>query len=47
VLDTLALAAQGEIWPLVTEVYPLAEADRAHARLAAGAVTGRAALSMT
>jgi propanol-preferring alcohol dehydrogenase len=46
VLDTLALAARGEFWPLVTEVYPLAEADRVHARLAAGAVTGRAALSM-
>jgi propanol-preferring alcohol dehydrogenase len=46
VLDTLGLAARGEIWPLVTEIYPLGEADRAHARLAAGAVTGRAALRM-
>jgi propanol-preferring alcohol dehydrogenase len=44
VLDTLSLAARGAFWPLVTEVYPLAEADKVHARLAAGAVTGRAAL---
>lgn len=46
VLDTLDLAARGEIWPLVTEVHPLAEAERVHARLTAGAVTGRAALTM-
>jgi propanol-preferring alcohol dehydrogenase len=46
VLDTLDLAARGEIWPLVSEVYPLAEADHVHARLAAGAVTGRAALAI-
>jgi D-arabinose 1-dehydrogenase-like Zn-dependent alcohol dehydrogenase len=46
VLDTLALCARGEVWPLVTEVYPLAEADKAHARLAAGAVTGRAVLAI-
>jgi alcohol dehydrogenase, propanol-preferring len=47
VLDTLDLAARGEIWPLVSEVYPLAEADRVHARLATGAVTGRAALTIS
>jgi propanol-preferring alcohol dehydrogenase len=46
VLDTLALAARGEVWPLVTEVYPLADADKAHARLAQGAITGRAVLSI-
>lgn len=46
VLDTLALAAAGEIWPLVTETYPLAEADRAHQRLARGEVIGRAVLTM-
>jgi propanol-preferring alcohol dehydrogenase len=44
VLDTLALAARGEIWPLVTEVHPLAEAERVHERLARGEVIGRAAL---
>jgi propanol-preferring alcohol dehydrogenase len=46
VLDTLALAARGEVWPLVTEVYPLTEADKVHARLAQGAVTGRAVLTI-
>lgn len=46
VLDTLALAARGEIWPLVTEVYPLAEAHRVHERLARGEVIGRAVLIM-
>ena len=28
VLDTLVLAARGDFWPIVTEVYPLAEADK-------------------
>ncbi|MBX6425037.1 MAG: zinc-binding dehydrogenase [Variibacter sp.] len=46
VLDALALAARREVWPLVTEVYPLAEAERVHERLAAGEVIGRAALSI-
>jgi D-arabinose 1-dehydrogenase-like Zn-dependent alcohol dehydrogenase len=46
VLDTLALAATGEVWPLVTEVYPLAEAEKAHARVAAGEVIGRAVLQV-
>ena len=45
-LDTLALAARGEVWPLVTEVYPLTDADKVHARLATGAITGRAALTI-
>jgi D-arabinose 1-dehydrogenase-like Zn-dependent alcohol dehydrogenase len=45
-LDTLALAARGDVWPMVTEVYPLAEADKVHARLARAEVIGRAALSI-
>jgi propanol-preferring alcohol dehydrogenase len=44
VLDTLALAARGEFWPLVTEVYPLAEAERAHERVGRSEVIGRAVL---
>ena len=43
-LDTLALAARGDFWPMVTEVHPLAEADKVHARLARAEVIGRAAL---
>lgn len=46
VLDTLALAAAGEVWPLVTEVYPLAEAEKAHERVAGGEVIGRAVLQV-
>ncbi|HET9904935.1 MAG TPA: zinc-binding dehydrogenase [Xanthobacteraceae bacterium] len=46
VLDTLALAASGAVWPLVTEIYPLAEAQKAHERVAAGEVIGRAALQI-
>jgi D-arabinose 1-dehydrogenase-like Zn-dependent alcohol dehydrogenase len=42
-LDTLALAARGDFWPMVTEVHPLAEADKVHARLARAEVIGRAA----
>jgi D-arabinose 1-dehydrogenase-like Zn-dependent alcohol dehydrogenase len=45
-LDTLALAARGDIWPMVTEIHPLAEADTVHARLARAEVIGRAALSI-
>jgi propanol-preferring alcohol dehydrogenase len=44
VLDTLALAARREIWPLVTEVYPLADAQTAHERVAKGEVIGRSVL---
>jgi alcohol dehydrogenase, propanol-preferring len=46
VLDTLALCARGEVWPLVTELYSLQEADRVHERLASGEIVGRAALVM-
>jgi len=46
VLDTLALAARGEVWPLVTEIHPLEDAERVHERLARGEVIGRAALTL-
>jgi propanol-preferring alcohol dehydrogenase len=45
-LDTLALAARGDFWPMVTEVHPLADADKVHARLARAEVIGRAALQI-
>ncbi|MCC7485887.1 MAG: zinc-binding dehydrogenase [Burkholderiales bacterium] len=44
VLDSLELVARGELWPLVTEKAPLAEAEAVHQRLDRGLVTGRAAL---
>jgi propanol-preferring alcohol dehydrogenase len=44
VLDSLELVARGELWPLVTEKAPLADAEAIHQRLDKGLVTGRAAL---
>jgi len=45
-LDSLELVARGEVWPLVTEKVPLAEAEGIHQRLNKGLITGRAALLM-
>jgi len=44
VIDSLELVARREVWPIVTETYPLEQADRVHQRLEEGQVTGRAAL---
>lgn len=44
VLDALELVARGELWPLVTEKVPLAQAEAIHQRLDKGLITGRAAL---
>ncbi len=44
VLDTLDLVARGEVWPMVTDIRPMAEAEALHERVERGAVTGRAAL---
>jgi propanol-preferring alcohol dehydrogenase len=44
VRESLELVARGEVWPLVSEKVPLAEAERLHERLEKGLVTGRAAL---
>ena len=46
ILETLDLVARREVWPLVTEIRPLEEAEALHARLEQGKVTGRAALSI-
>ena len=47
ILETLDLVARGEVWPLVTEIRPLEEAEALHERLERGKVTGRAALLIT
>ena len=47
VLAALDLVARHEVWPLVTDVRPLAEAEALHERVERGAVTGRAALRIT
>jgi D-arabinose 1-dehydrogenase-like Zn-dependent alcohol dehydrogenase len=44
ILEALDLVARGEVWPIVTEIRPLAEAEALHARLEHGGITGRAAL---
>lgn len=47
VVESLELVARGELWPLVTEKKPLAEAEAVHERLERGAVTGRAVLMIS
>jgi propanol-preferring alcohol dehydrogenase len=44
ILQTCEIVARGEVWPLVTEVRPLEEAEVVHERLERGEITGRAAL---
>jgi D-arabinose 1-dehydrogenase-like Zn-dependent alcohol dehydrogenase len=44
ILETLELVARGEVWPIVTEIRPLADAEVLHERIERGQVTGRAAL---
>ena len=44
IMETLDLVARGEVWPLVSEVRPLAEAEILHERVEKGEVIGRAAL---
>ena len=44
ILETLDLAARREVWPIVTEIRPLEEAEALHERIERGQVTGRAAL---
>lgn len=44
ILDCLDLAARGEIWPIVTDIRELEEAEAIHERVEKGEVIGRAAL---
>jgi D-arabinose 1-dehydrogenase-like Zn-dependent alcohol dehydrogenase len=44
ILQTLDIVARGEVWPLVTDIRPLEEAEAVHARVERGEVIGRAAL---
>lgn len=44
VLDTLDLVARREVWPLVTDIRPLSQAEALHERVERGEVTGRAAV---
>jgi D-arabinose 1-dehydrogenase-like Zn-dependent alcohol dehydrogenase len=44
ILQTCDIVARGEVWPLVTEVRPLEEAEAVHARVERGDIIGRAVL---
>jgi D-arabinose 1-dehydrogenase-like Zn-dependent alcohol dehydrogenase len=44
IVETLELVARREVWPLVTDICPLEDAEALHARIERGEVTGRAAL---
>lgn len=44
VVDVLEIVARGEVWPVVTDIRPMEEAEELHALLEQGKVTGRAAL---
>ncbi len=44
ILESYDLVAAGEIWPIVTDIRPLEEAEAIHERVEKGDVTGRAAL---
>jgi D-arabinose 1-dehydrogenase-like Zn-dependent alcohol dehydrogenase len=44
VIATLDLVARRELWPLVTDIRPMAEAEALHGRVERGVVVGRAAL---
>jgi alcohol dehydrogenase, propanol-preferring len=46
VMETLAIVARRDVWPVVTEVVPLADAEALHDRIERGEVFGRAALRM-
>lgn len=44
VIESLDLVARGDIWPVVTDIRPLEEAEALHERVEKGLVIGRAAL---
>jgi D-arabinose 1-dehydrogenase-like Zn-dependent alcohol dehydrogenase len=44
IVETLELVARREVWPLVTDICPLEDAEALHARIERGEVTGRAAV---
>lgn len=46
VIDSLDLVARGDVWPLVTEIRPMEEAEELHQRVEKGEVTGRVAISI-
>jgi propanol-preferring alcohol dehydrogenase len=46
VMETLAIVARRDVWPVVTETVPLEQAEALHDRIERGEIFGRAALMM-
>ena len=44
ILETYNLMVKGEVWPMVTQIRPMEEAEIIHEMVERGDVTGRAAL---
>jgi D-arabinose 1-dehydrogenase-like Zn-dependent alcohol dehydrogenase len=44
VIDSLDLVARGDVWPLVTDIRPMAGAEALHQSVEKGEIIGRAAL---
>ncbi|HMB48393.1 MAG TPA: zinc-binding dehydrogenase [Afifellaceae bacterium] len=47
VIDSLNLVARGDVWPLVTDIRPMEEAEALHESVEKGEITGRAAIRCT
>ena len=46
IIATYELIAKREVWPIVTDIRPMEEADAIHDRVEKGEVIGRAAITM-
>ena len=44
ILETFDLVARGELWPIVTDIRPMEEAEAIHECIEKGEITGRAAI---
>ena len=44
VIEALQIVARGEVWPMVSEIGRMADAESIHDKLEAGSITGRAAI---
>jgi len=44
IIDALEIVAHGEVWPMVTDIRPMTQAEDLHALIEQGRITGRAAL---
>jgi len=44
VIESLELVARGDVWPLVTDIRPMEEAEALHQSVEKGEITGRAAI---